>query len=169
MDCRSCSETSKQAHTIIQDNEKRHAGSSNNFYLQTVLAITILSFGNNHKEYNKSNRILQTCSIRNSTFFQLLALDKPEMATSFKWSPGRLQFAFGFLFVVQCFRTFLPFFKDHLNLNCKNTNSLLTFRETFCVLYGSACHLLLPWSLSTFLFHLSTQVWRIQHYRAFVF
>lgn len=49
MDYRSCSETSKQAHTIMQDSERRHAGSSNNFYLQTVLAITILPFGNNDK------------------------------------------------------------------------------------------------------------------------
>lgn len=97
MDCRSCSETSKQAHTIMQDSERRHAGSSNNFICKLYLQLQYCLLGTMTKK-PKYHRILQTCSIRNSTQFQLLASDKPEMAFSFNWPPGRLQF--GLFFVV---------------------------------------------------------------------
>lgn len=83
MDYRSCCETSKQAHMFMQDSETRHAGSSNNFYLQTVLAMTMLPFGDNDKTANNFKATLQTCSIRNLTLFQLLASGELEMTFSF--------------------------------------------------------------------------------------
>lgn len=104
MDCRSCCETSKQAHTFMQDSERRHAGSSNDFYLQTVLAITMLPFGNYDKTAKKFQRTLQTCSIRNSNLFQLLASGESEMTFSFNWSPGKLQFEFGYFLLVSAIR-----------------------------------------------------------------
>lgn len=68
---------------VTQDSETRHAGSSNNFYLQTVLAMTMLPFGDNNETANKFKRTLQTCSIRNLTLFQLLASGELEMTFSF--------------------------------------------------------------------------------------
>lgn len=106
MDCRSCCETSKQAHTFMQDSERRHAGSSNDFYLQTVLAITMLPFGNYDKTAKKFQRTLQTYSIRNSNLFQLLASGESEMTFSFKlisWE-APVQFEFGYFLLVSAIR-----------------------------------------------------------------